>query len=291
MADARQRPIFIGGTGRSGSTIVGHLLDHHPEVTLSRPMEVRFISGNDGIADALAKAGSKRGRRAAEKAVERIRDRWYYRAEHVGLHTSMSQEFLERATNDYLATFDADPERATKELSTTIMNQVLDALGADRWTDTTPANARKSHVVEKIYPESRMIVVTRDGRDVASSFVHQDFGPSDIFAALMQWESRMVKAHNATHASTAGYVLTVELHDLVVRDREATVQRILRHCDLWPSAEMMQWFDDNITIESSHAGRWRRDFSESTCEAIDELYSEICGRLIDLGITVPASAD
>lgn len=57
-ADGRARPILVGGTGRSGSTIVGHLLDHHPALTLSRPMEVRFIAGNDGLADALA-AGTK----------------------------------------------------------------------------------------------------------------------------------------------------------------------------------------------------------------------------------------
>jgi hypothetical protein len=50
------RPVLVGGTGRSGSTIVGHLLDHHPELTLTRPMEVRFLAGNDGLADALAVA-------------------------------------------------------------------------------------------------------------------------------------------------------------------------------------------------------------------------------------------
>ena len=70
------RPILVGGTGRSGSTIVGHLLDHHPELTLTRPMEVRFITGNDGLADALAiaqrKPGSPKAAAAAELAVNRL---------------------------------------------------------------------------------------------------------------------------------------------------------------------------------------------------------------------------
>ena len=63
-----ERPILVGGTGRSGSTIVGHLLDHHPDLTLTRPMEVRFITGNDGIADALAVAMRKPGSAKAEAA-------------------------------------------------------------------------------------------------------------------------------------------------------------------------------------------------------------------------------
>ena len=29
-----ERMVLVGGTGRSGSTIVGHLLDHHPDLTL-----------------------------------------------------------------------------------------------------------------------------------------------------------------------------------------------------------------------------------------------------------------
>ena len=91
----RQRPVLVGGTGRSGSTIVGHLLDHHPDLTLTHPMEVRFITGNDGFADALAATlrapGSTKAMAAARLAVDRLQDRWFQRAEHVGLHESMSR--------------------------------------------------------------------------------------------------------------------------------------------------------------------------------------------------------
>jgi len=69
VASPLLNPVFVGGTGRSGSTIVGDLLDHHPEITLTRPMEVRFITGNNGIADALGKAGKPSGKKAAELAV------------------------------------------------------------------------------------------------------------------------------------------------------------------------------------------------------------------------------
>ena len=67
-----ERPVLVGGTGRSGSTIVGHLLDHHPDLTLTRPMEVRFIAGHQGLSDALAKALRRlRGNRVKR---EHVRD-------------------------------------------------------------------------------------------------------------------------------------------------------------------------------------------------------------------------
>lgn len=291
MVDNSRNPIFVGGTGRSGSTIVGHLLDHHPDVTLTRPMEVRFITGNLGFADALAKSGTPAGTKAAEAAVERVLDRWFYRAENVGLHTSMSKEFVREQADTYLSDFAGDPIGATQTFVYAVMSKVAQGCGANRWVDTTPANARKSHLIEPIYPNYKVIVVIRDGRDVSASFVHQDFGPNDIVTAMEQWEQRMIKSHNATLACAPGVVLTIELQDLVQLDRQGTINQILEHCDLDESTEMMQWFDQTVTVEGSHAGRWRRDFSESAGAALDELYAQSCARLRVLGVRIPISSE
>ena len=291
MVDNNQSPIFVGGTGRSGSTIVGHLLDHHPRVTLTRPMEVRFITGNDGFIDALVKADSKRAKKAAELAVDRLLNRWFERAENVGLHTSMSREFVENAATAYLAEFHAHPQQTTQSLVFALMEQVAQGCGAHRWVDTTPANARKADRLELIYPHSRVIVVTRDGRDVAASFVHQNFGPSDVFAAIELWESRMIKSHNAALKASPGHVLTIELFDLVEANRDLTVNRILDHLDLEPSSEMLEWFNSTVTTQGSHAGRWRRDFDDRTAAAIDECYAAACERLKAQGIEIPASGE
>lgn len=291
MGDSSLQPILIGGTGRSGSTIVGHLLDHHPDLTLTRPMEVRFITGNDGFVDALVKANSTQGVSAARLAVDRLLNRWFYRAEDVGLHTSMDKEFVQSLSTTYLDEYAHQPQQATQKLVFSIMERVAQGCGANRWVDTTPANARKADRVELVYPESKVVIVTRDGRDVAASFVHQDFGPSDIFAALDQWEHRTIKAFKAAQKSAPGRVLAIELLDLVRYKREETLQSLLNHLDVEPSMEMEEWFNSNMTAENSHAGRWRRDFDDRTVEALDAHYFEICERLEGEGIPIPISAD
>jgi hypothetical protein len=252
-------------------------------------MEVRFITGNDGIADALAKAGKPAGLAAAELAVERIHDRWFYRAENVGLHTSMSKEFVVEQTNNYLDKFPENALEASRTLTHSIMEKVTLGCGATRWVDTTPANARKANLIAPIYPNYKVIVVVRDGRDVAASFVHQDFGPSDIFEALAQWEQRMIKSDQAVKNSAADLVLTLDLQDLVISARDQSLKMILEHCELEDSPETRDWFNATVTAEGAHSGRWRRDFDESTCDAIDEVYAESCDRLRELGIAIPAS--
>lgn len=290
-SDGLERPVLVGGTGRSGSTIVGHLLDHHPDLTLTRPMEVRFIAGNDGLADALAaalrKSGSPRAQAAAQLAVDRLLHRWFERAPEVGLHQSMSREEVERWAHEYLVGMEEDPTQATRVLTRRIMARIAGRLGAQRLVDTTPANARKADRVEPIYPDSRVVVVTRDGRDVAASFVSQDFGPDDVFEALVQWEQRMLKTQAAVSACAPGRVLTFALMDLVVTDRPGTLERLCAHVDVPVDAAMVAWFDAEVTSGGAHPGRWRKDFDADTCARIDAAYGEAVERLTDHGIEIP----
>lgn len=289
-----ERPVLVGGTGRSGSTIVGHILDHHPDLTLTRPMEVRFITGNDGVADALSvaqrKPGSPEARAAAQLAASRIVDRWFERAENVGLHTSMSKQEVADLCDTYLRSFDDEPLAATHKLTRSIMAKVAASIGAGRWVDTTPANARKADKVEAIYPESVVIVVHRDGRDVAASFVHQNFGPDDVFDALDQWEQRMMRIHKAVEKARPDRIVEVDLVDLVIKNRAATVQEICRAIDVPLAPTMVEWFDANVTEPAAHGGRWRRDFDAQTCDRLDQAYVAACERLTAAGVRIPPAA-
>lgn len=288
---AAERPVLVGGTGRSGSTIVGHLLDHHPELTLTRPMEVRFIAGNDGLADALAAAGRKpgspRAQAAAELAVDRLLHRWFERAPEVGLHQSMTRDEVEAWAQEYLAQMPTDAEAATRTLTRRIMARIAERLKAGRLVDTTPANARKADRLEPIYPESTVVVVTRDGRDVAASFVSQSFGPDDVFDALAQWEQRMLRTDAAVRACRPGRVLTFPLMELVVTDRAGILERLCSHVGVPVDAGMVAWFDANVTADGAHPGRWRRDFDEQTGARIDAAYAAAVERLTAAGVSVP----
>jgi hypothetical protein len=168
------------------------------------------------------------------------------------------------------------------------MARIADRLHAARLVDTTPANARKADRLEPIYPSSLVVVVTRDGRDVAASFVSQSFGPDDVFDALAQWEQRMLRTHAAVGASRPDRVLTIELMDLVVNDRAGTLQRLCGFLDVTVDAGMVEWFDGNVTPDGAHPGRWRDDFDADTCRRIDEQYEAAVERLRASGVTVPA---
>ena len=51
-------PVFIGGTGRSGTTILGDLLNEHSRVRTSNPTEIKFLANRGGFLDAKALVNS-----------------------------------------------------------------------------------------------------------------------------------------------------------------------------------------------------------------------------------------
>jgi hypothetical protein len=44
-------PVFSGGTGRSGTTIVINLLNRHENIHSSMPREIRFLTDEAGLLD------------------------------------------------------------------------------------------------------------------------------------------------------------------------------------------------------------------------------------------------
>jgi hypothetical protein len=57
-----------------------------------------------------------------------------------------------------------------------------------RWGDKTPQYVTEIPVLLKLFPDCKIIHIIRDGRDVALSWLHVNFGPENIFTAAKQWK-------------------------------------------------------------------------------------------------------
>jgi hypothetical protein len=285
-------PVLVGGTGRSGSTILGQILGQHTDLMLTDPPEIRFLANDHGVAEALTRAGKpwirrRRSRSTPQFCLERTKTLWFWRAAKIGLHTSITIEELDELGQAYLADFRRDPVKASQEFTFAIMRKVARDADGRRWVDTTPANARISEQIEPIYPESQVIAMIRDGRDVAASFVAQTFGPNEIFASLAQWEKRSLLIHQATLASRPGRCIVVDMLDLVDRERDATLTRICDFLNVPVDPGMKAWFDETVSAENAHVGRWRTQFDADTTKEIDRVYGEMVARLSDQGVQIP----
>jgi hypothetical protein len=72
MTDAEADLVFVGGTGRSGTTVLSHLLGHHSRFH-AVPIECRFHCNPKGLADVVG------GRATIEEFLRKLRTYWWYR--------------------------------------------------------------------------------------------------------------------------------------------------------------------------------------------------------------------
>lgn len=285
------RPVFVGGTGRSGTTIAGRLLGHHGDLRATNPRELRFIASKGGLADAYA------GIVTPEQVVADLWEHWYVRVKPSGatsgLFRRLDEEQMKQACADYIAGFAEDPFVASRHFAERIVS-APPASGArrgrpvkPRWVDTTPANARAADRVLALFPEGVVVHMMRDGRDVAASFVSKPFGPTDVFEALEAWRERMQDAHRAEMACPPGRFVRIDLHELSVTHRDETLSRLLEAIGAPPDERMLAWFNANVLPQQAHVGRWRRDYDDATARRLDARYEEICREFDAAGVPYP----
>jgi len=285
-------PVLIGGTGRSGSTILGRILARHPDLYLTDPEEVRFLANNPGMATALGmkNAGfprSLRARNLAQKAIKRSQGAYFKRPNNSGLQKWLTIDEMRELGDRYLERFGKEPLEATREFTYAVMDKVAAPAEGRRWVDGTPANARVTDLIEPIYPDCQVVAIIRDGRDVAASFVEQTFGPNEILESLREWGRRSLRMHQAVQRCRPGRILTIDMLDMVQNAREESLQQVCEHLDIPVDPGMMQWFAENVSVERAHVGRWRTQFDAETTQKIEDLYASIVADLRRQGVRIP----
>lgn len=269
-------PIFIGGTGRSGTTITARLLGAHPDY-FKAPTEARFISAAGGLCDLAS------GRTTLAEFETAVLDRWFDRGPTKGLHLVMERRAVTAALETLRERFDRDPWAAGRDFARRLFDPVALAAGARGWIEDTPANAIAARRLLRMFPDLRLIHAIRDGRDVACSVVAFSWGPNDHVEALDWWARRLERAFDACDRVPRDRVLVVRLEDLVVHDRERQYARLLEFVRLDDDPAMRRFFDEVIEPGKAHIGRWRDDVPPDRRRAFDDRYAQLVEGLVARG--------
>jgi hypothetical protein len=180
-------PIFVVGCGHSGTTLMLRLLGMHKNL-FAVPLETFMFLHNDELT--FRKPTSNDIAHAASKV----------------LHTIVACEGI--------------PDEREKVVH--LANLMTAASAKHRWIEKTPRHIHRIELICNTFPDSKILVMLRDGRDVAVS-LRDRYGPPDGFvrgvyrwtydneAGERHWQRRNVKC--------------VRLEDLIV-DLEETMRSV-----------------------------------------------------------------
>ena len=299
-------PVFIGGSGRSGTTVTLNLLQRHPQFHASLPREIKFLTTRHGLLDLVytrpfsveedfngfrnnlvTRAFPLLGRNKLDFFTKNLFDRWWSEEGKAGkargLVQSISLEAVECAHNEFIQAFAIDRERAAREFFYTLADAQIkkDAL---YFGDSTPVNMMHADLIHELFPEARFVNVLRDGRDVALSVSKERWGPTDPYEALSWWAKRVHRSAVALKNVNPASVLQFRVEDLIVHEREESYVNLLNFLKLEDSEVLREYFAEQLTAERLHPGRWRTEVKDT--ERFDAKYKALCKKLLSKGIEI-----
>jgi hypothetical protein len=260
------RPFFVVGCPRSGTTLVRTILDGHSR--LSIPPESHFVV-------ALA----RHGRRGAA-TLDDIMAHPEFRAWNVD--TEALRGWVDRAG-----------PTSYRELISAVFDWYAVSHGKHRWGDKTPGYVSFLPQLLRVFPDAQFVHVLRDGRDVVASLSEQDWGPEKPVIGALQWRRKVSAGRRAGARMGSDRYLELKLEDLIT-DPETKVRELCHFLGEQFQPDMLEFparartlfaEDDNVTARvreplSTGSRDWRSGLSVREQRTVESL----CHRqLVQLG--------
>lgn len=298
--------IFVGGTGRSGTTILGRLLGRHREIQTSQPIEIKFLASNAGLLDLLygrRPEASSRRRKFSHRVIriipgldqrilegkfqERIHGYWW-RPDPVpgksgGLSVLLTEEFRDQALSSFMSVRRREPERAAREFFWQMISPQL-IKQPKCWVDTSPPNIFNADRILRLLPEAYFIHMKRDGRRTIDSALKEHWGPTTAMGAVFWWRNRVKESHEALRRIPSSRYLEIQLEELAAFDRENQYRRILDFLQVDDDSTMRDFFETQVKAERVLTNGWQESLSEN---GVRQKFLEVHRQLQEEGIELP----
>ena len=301
-------PVFVGGTGRSGTTVMGDLLGKHPEIRTSTPIEIKFLSNRSGLLDVVFgrdespnkakdpvsifhfRTYRKRKEREKEKLAvilaefeDQVWNKWWDidapPPHGRGLTSGISRPNLEKL----MAALRRDLRINRIWAARRFMERFIalqDEAGSEKyWVETTPMNIPTADKLLKLFPSALFITMVRDPRDVIASLLTKNWGPTTPMEGLTWIEKRLTDGHTALKSVPAKQKITIALENLAIDNREGTYLKLTKFLEISDSPLMRKFFEEELTPENATSGRWKKEISSPE---FDEAYALLENRLREL---------
>ncbi len=305
--------VFVGGTGRSGTTVIAELLGQHSRF-VAIPIECRFHCHPKGLADVVA------GRTEPREFVAKLRTYWWHRvrigsrvivpaglsgrarlaalrarerlglgprqpARVRGLHQIIDRDRFEAAVARFEQAHRGDLLGASRDLFYELVAPVRESSRRPATVEMSTFSIAAAPELARIFPEARFIHSVRDGRDSGASKVglrEKPHHPTDAISGIDFWADRLRRADLGVRGLPArdrSRLCLISLDELVWANRDGAYAQLLDFLGIDDERAMRDFFELRMTAEAANRGRWREGLDDAERRAVSEHYEATLARL------------
>ncbi|OJF12643.1 sulfotransferase family protein [Couchioplanes caeruleus] len=206
MTQGNDRPIFVVGCPRSGTTMLQLMLHAHPRIAI--PPENRFVLPAYHQRHTFGDLTDPERRRAL--------GRWIVGERCFGDLGLDPDDVVERIV--------AAPPTLGSALGT-VLQAYADRFGKPRWGDKRPAYLKHLKVIFRLFPDAQIINIVRDGRDCVASLKEAPWRKRTITELIEFWTQSAEATARAARNLRSDVYHQVRYEDLV-RDPESRLRDI-----------------------------------------------------------------
>ena len=283
-------PVFVGGTGRSGTTVIGDLLANHSQIRTSTPIEIKFLANRSGLVDVVfgynqeieKKSGKvsilnfrtyrKRKRKEKERFAKILAEfnkfiweKWWDidapPPHGRGLVSGISKIDLENLLARLERELKINRKWAARRFMSSFISKQFGAGDEIYWVETTPMNIPEANKLQELFPKALFINMVRDPRDVIASLLTKKWGPTTPLEGLDWIESRLIAGHEALSEIKPNKKITIALEDLAINSREKTYKGLLDFFKISDEPAMQKFFVESMTPDAATSGRWKAEIN------------------------------
>ena len=217
-----ERPIFIFGCPRSGTSLLSRILNSHPRigVPFESHLYVKFLPRVHRYGDLSVEAN----RRALLRDMLSVLRGWSPRPDLARALEGMRAPTLHGAVD-------------------TILTDWCAQQGKPRWGEKTPQHAFFWQDLLAGFPAAQVIHLVRDGRDVAASWKQARFGPKHLYVAAERWREYLRLMAKVRQALPAPQFFELKYEELVLSP-EKTVGALCEYLGEPYAPEMLSFYRD-----------------------------------------------
>ena len=276
---SNELPVFIGGAGRSGTTLLVDMLGLHSR--LSPIYETDFVIGLGQLLFAspglnwtevetrcrglMADWAKDLPHRPDNKAAH---ERFHHGPHYVLFNREQAMEAVEQLLVDVRS---QNPYLAFRSCLDKLFGIHARLDSKARWINKTPAYVLSTGFLANVFPEMLFINCVRDGRDVACSMGARV--GSRNFDHFARWWKGRLEAADAFERAYPHKVKTVIYEDLLANP-ELVLSEVLEFVgasNMEVDSMLRRYTSTGVVLDPSRTGRWLERFSQDDADRFWEI--------------------